>query len=630
MDLKSRLTFFFLLSWACISFSVVESMCISGCDLALASYYIWIGSNLTYISNIMESRVLSEPEDIINYNQDHVRNPDVLQVHTRVNVPFPCDCINGEFLGHIFRHEFHEGDTYPSVAGTVFSNLTTDAWLQSTNIYGPTSIPVLAKVDVTVNCSCGDIKVSKDYGLFITYPLRAEDTLESIAEEAKLQPHLLQRYNPGVDFSRGNGLVFIPGKDENGVYVPLHIRKAGLDRVVAGVSIGGTCGLLLFALCIYMRYFRKKEGEEAKFPPKESMEPSIQDDSKIHPAANGSAGFKYIMMDRSSEFSYEELANATNDFNLANKIGQGGFGEVYYAELRGEKVAIKKMKIQASREFLAELKVLTSVHHLNLVRLIGYCVERSLFLVYEYMDNGNLSQHLRESERELMTWSTRLQIALDVARGLEYIHDYTVPVYIHRDIKPDNILLNKNFNAKVADFGLTKLTDIESSAINTDHMAGTFGYMPPENALGRVSRKIDVYAFGVVLYELISAKEAVVEIKESSTELKSLEIKTDEPSVEFKSLVALFDEVIDHEGNPIEGLRKLVDPRLGENYSIDSIREMAQLAKACTDRDPKQRPPMRSVVVVLMALNSATDDRMSHAEVNSSRAGALSPTVESL
>nr|BAF98604.1 CM0545.470.nc [Lotus japonicus] len=592
MDLKSRLTFFFLLSWACISFSVVESMCISGCDLALASYYIWIGSNLTYISNIMESRVLSEPEDIINYNQDHVRNPDVLQVHTRVNVPFPCDCINGEFLGHIFRHEFHEGDTYPSVAGTVFSNLTTDAWLQSTNIYGPTSIPVLAKVDVTVNCSCGDIKVSKDYGLFITYPLRAEDTLESIAEEAKLQPHLLQRYNPGVDFSRGNGLVFIPG-------------KGSLDRVVAGVSIGGTCGLLLFALCIYMRYFRKKEGEEAKFPPKESMEPSIQDDSKSI----------YIMMDRSSEFSYEELANATNDFNLANKIGQGGFGEVYYAELRGEKVAIKKMKIQASREFLAELKVLTSVHHLNLVRLIGYCVERSLFLVYEYMDNGNLSQHLRESERELMTWSTRLQIALDVARGLEYIHDYTVPVYIHRDIKPDNILLNKNFNAKVADFGLTKLTDIESSAINTDHMAGTFGYMPPEyeNALGRVSRKIDVYAFGVVLYELISAKEAVVEIKESSTELKSL-----------------FDEVIDHEGNPIEGLRKLVDPRLGENYSIDSIREMAQLAKACTDRDPKQRPPMRSVVVVLMALNSATDDRMSHAEVNSSRAGALSPTVESL
>ncbi|PNX83938.1 receptor-like protein kinase, partial [Trifolium pratense] len=314
-------------------------------------------------------------------------------------------------------------------------------------------------------------------------------------------------------------------------------------------------------------------------------------------------GAKFIVVDKSPEFSYKELANATDNFSLANKIGQGGFGEVYYGELRGKKTAIKKMKIQATREFLAELKVLTSVHHWNLVHLIGYCVEGSLFLVYEYIENGNLSQHLHNSAKEPMTWSTRVQIALDVARGLEYIHDHSVPVYIHRDIKSDNILLNENFTAKVADFGLTKLTDVASSTDKTDHIAGTFGYMPPENVYGRISRKIDVYAFGVVLYELISAKTAVIKI--DTTEF---EFKTNESIDEYKSLVALFDEVIDQEGDHIEGLRKLVDPRLGENYSIDSINKMARLAKACINRDPKRRPTMRSVVVSLMTLNSTIYD----------------------
>ncbi|CAI8586558.1 unnamed protein product [Vicia faba] len=312
-----------------------------------------------------------------------------------------------------------------------------------------------------------------------------------------------------------------------------------------------------------------------------------------------------VMMEKSTEFSYEELAKATNNFNLDSKIGQGGFGTVYYAQLRGKKTAIKKMKIQATKEFLAELKVLTSVHHWNLVHLIGYCVEGFLFLVYEYIENGNLSQHLHNPDREPMTWATRMQIALDVARGLEYIHDHSVPVYIHRDIKSDNILLNENFTGKIADFGLTKFTDIASSTDNTIHVAGTFGYMPPENANGRISRKIDVYAFGVVLYQLISAKEAVIKIDTPSTEFKSLEIKTNESIInEYKS----FDEAFDQEGDSKEGLRKLVDPRLGDNYSIDSINKMAQLAKDCTNRDPKGRPRMRDVVVSLMKLNSTIDD----------------------
>ncbi|XLR29859.1 chitin elicitor receptor kinase 1-like [Arachis hypogaea] len=345
---------------------------------------------------------------------------------------------------------------------------------------------------------------------------------------------------------------------------------AGLrGEVIAGISAGVVASLLILAFCVYVRYCRRKK----KLPVKHTRRKTTR-------VMEGDS------VEKSAKFSYEELANATDNFSLANKIGQGGFAEIYYAELNGERAAIKKMDKTASKEFLAELKVLTRVHHLNLVRLIGYCIKGSLFLVYEYIDNGNLSQHLQDSDRKPLSWSDRIQIALDSARGLEYIHECTTPVYIHRDIKSANILIDKFFHGKVADFGLAKLIDVGSSSVPTDKMAGTFGYMPPEYIFGNVSPKVDVYAFGVVLYELISAKEAV--IKDGD---------------EIKSLVALFNEVFE-QPDPNGGLKKLVDPRLGDNYSVDSVFKMAQLAKACTERDPRQRPKMRSVVLALGTLNS--------------------------
>ncbi|KAF7087434.1 hypothetical protein CFC21_090621 [Triticum aestivum] len=300
-----------------------------------------------------------------------------------------------------------------------------------------------------------------------------------------------------------------------------------------------------------------------------------------------------ITVDKSVEFTYQELFNATEGFNITHKIGQGGFGAVYYAELVGEKAAIKKMDMQATQEFLAELKVLTHVHHLNLVRLIGYCTESSLFLVYEFIENGNLSQHLRGTGYEPLSWAESVRIALDSARGLEYIHEHTVPVYIHRDIKSANILIDKNTRAKVADFGLTKLTEVGGASLQT-RVVRTFGYMPPEYVrYGDVSRKVDVYAFGVVLYELISAKDAIVR-------------PTDGSASGSRGLVYLFEETLTA-SDPKEGLQKLIDPKLGDDYPMDAILMMTHLANACTEEDPKMRPTMRSVVVVLMTLSSMSE-----------------------
>ncbi|KAF8391587.1 hypothetical protein HHK36_023893 [Tetracentron sinense] len=564
----------------------VESTCTRGCDLAVASYYVWEGSNLTFISTVMDLE--NQFDHILSFNPS-VFSKDSIQFGSRLNVPFPCDCIQGEFLGHVFSYSIISGDTYNTIATRYYANLTNVDLLQRFNSYDPNNIPdVNSRVNVTVNCSCGDKSVSKDYGMFVTYPLRPGENLTSVANDFGLPAELLQSYNPNSDFSLGSGLVFIPGKGISG-------------GAIAGISVAGVVGALFLAVCTYVGLYRRKKLKEASLLPAASEDNSIQrGDGSVQKTAesvalvgHASPMLSGITVDKSVEFSYEELAKATDDFNLANKIGQGGFGAVYYAELRGEKAAIKKMDMQASKEFLAELKVLTHVHHLNLVRLIGYCVEGSLFLVYEFIENGNLSQHLRGSGKDPLPWSTRVQIALDSARGLEYIHEHTVPVYIHRDIKSANILIDRNFHGKVADFGLTKLTEVGSASLPT-RLVGTFGYMPPEYAqYGDVSPKIDVYAFGVVLYELISAKEAIV--------------KTSGSIAESKGLVAMFEDVLS-QPDPREDLCKLADPRLGDNYPFDSLRKLAQLAKACTQENPQLRPSMRSIVVALMTLSSSTED----------------------
>ncbi|KAK4711455.1 hypothetical protein R3W88_005968 [Solanum pinnatisectum] len=562
-----------------------KSQCSDGCD-ALASFYVWNGANLTFMSNTFSTTI----KNILSYNPQ-ITNPDIIQFQSRVNVPFSCSCVDGKFMGHQFDVQVKTSTTYPRIARLYCSNLTTVEKLQESNSYDPNNVPVNAIVKVTVNCSCGNSHVSKDYGLFITYPLRPGQNLVTVANDFNLPQKLLEDYNPEANFSRGSGLVFIPGKGFSG-------------GAITGISVAAVLVVALLAVCLCITFYRGRKTEENLNlePYKHSSNQHVPGQANFEDSSEGgllnkgtSPEVPRIAVDKSVEFSYNELANASDNFSTAYKIGQGGFASVYYGELRGEKAAIKKMDMQATKEFLAELKVLTHVHHLNLVRLIGYCIEGSLFLVYEYIENGNLSQHLRGfvPGKAPLPWSTRVKIALDAARGLEYIHEHTVPVYIHRDIKSANILIDKNFRAKVADFGLTKLIETEGGSMNT-RLVGTFGYMAPEyGQFGDVSPKIDVYAFGVVLYELISAKQAI--------------IKTSEIATESKGLVGLFEDVL-NEVDPREGICKLVDPKLGDDYPLDSVWNVALLAKACTQENPQLRPSMRSIVVALMTISSTSAD----------------------
>lgn len=202
----SRFESVLMLILICIKVGV-ESKCSIGCDLALASYNIWNGSTLTLIAPFFSIST----SEIQSFNPE-ITDADLIMRDTRVNIPFSCNCIDGEFLGHTFIYPTRSNDTYSTVARTYYANLTTVEWLERFNVYEATNIPVNALINVTVNCSCGNSRVSKDYGLFVTYPLQPGQTLSSISNHSGLPSQLLQDYNPGIDFSLGSGLVFIPGK----------------------------------------------------------------------------------------------------------------------------------------------------------------------------------------------------------------------------------------------------------------------------------------------------------------------------------------------------------------------------------------------------------------------------------
>ncbi|KAL1551207.1 Proline-rich receptor-like protein kinase perk9 [Salvia divinorum] len=283
-------------------------------------------------------------------------------------------------------------------------------------------------------------------------------------------------------------------------------------------------------------------------------------------------------------FTYEELVDASNGFSDQNLLGQGGFGFVYKGTLAdGTVVAIKKLRIgggQGEREFSSEVEIISRIHHRHLVSLVGYCIsgERRL-LVLDYLPNNNLYFHLHAEGRPVLEWVTRVKIANGAARGIAYLHEACQPRIIHRDIKSSNILLDRNFEAQVSDFGLAKLAMDSNTHISTRVM-GTFGYMAPEYASsGKLSEKSDVFSFGVVLLELITGRKPV---------------DTSQPLGE-ESLVEwarpLLSQAI--ETNEYAGL---ADPRLAENFVTGEMSQLIQAAAACVRHSSTMRPSMGQVV----------------------------------
>ncbi|KAJ0986382.1 hypothetical protein J5N97_004738 [Dioscorea zingiberensis] len=288
-------------------------------------------------------------------------------------------------------------------------------------------------------------------------------------------------------------------------------------------------------------------------------------------------------------FTLRQLKAATRNFNPANKIGEGGFGAVYKGVLPdGSVIAVKQLSSksrQGNREFINEIGMISALQHPNLVKLFGCCVEgNQLLLIYEYMENNSLANALFGPERDRLTldWQTRRRVCLGLAQGLAYLHEESRLKIVHRDIKATNVLLDKDLNAKISDFGLARLVEENESHIST-RIAGTIGYMAPEYAMrGYLTDKADVYSFGVVTLEIVSGM--------NNTSYRQKE--------EFVYLLD-WAYVLQEQGRLLE----LVDESLGANYSEEEALQMLNLALTCTNPAPSLRPTMSTVVSILSGHN---------------------------
>lgn len=293
-------------------------------------------------------------------------------------------------------------------------------------------------------------------------------------------------------------------------------------------------------------------------------------------------------------YPYKEIEKATNGFSDKQKLGTGAYGTVYSGKLRnGEWVAIKRINhrydTDSIEQVMNEINLLSSVSHPNLVRLLGCSVDKDdQILVYEFMPNGTLAQHLQKERGNGLPWPVRLTIATETAQAISYLHSAMNPPIYHRDIKSSNILLDYNFKTKVADFGLSRLGIIESSHISTAPQ-GTPGYLDPQYHQNfHLSDKSDVYSFGVVLVEII-------------TSLKAIDFSRERNDVNLASLA------IDRIGRGC--LDEIIDPLLKRNKDIstfNSIHKVAELAFRCLAFDSDVRPPMTEVLVELEQIKASS------------------------
>ncbi|KAH9779321.1 putative leucine-rich repeat receptor-like serine/threonine-protein kinase [Citrus sinensis] len=283
-----------------------------------------------------------------------------------------------------------------------------------------------------------------------------------------------------------------------------------------------------------------------------------------------------------ASFTFKEIKAATNNFATDNKIGEGGFGPVYKGLLAdGTAIAVKQLSSkskQGNREFINEIGMISALQHPNLVKLYGCCIEgNQLLLIYEYLENNSLARALfgPKEHRLKLDWPTRRRICLGIARGLAYLHGESRIKVVHRDIKATNVLLDKDLNSKISDFGLAKLDEEENTHIST-RVAGTIGYMAPEYAMrGHLTEKADVYSFGIVALEIVSGRSNVT--KEDMFYLLDWAL------------------VLKEQGK----LMELVDTNLGSNFDKEQVMVMINVALLCANASPTIRPSMSSVLRML-------------------------------
>ncbi|KAK9271809.1 hypothetical protein L1049_002174 [Liquidambar formosana] len=394
------------------------------------------------------------------------------------------------------------------------------------------------------------------------------------------------------------------------------------DLVIIGISVGLALGILIAILAFFgIRWYKKhsylrrcaNERSATTLPIRiNGIGASIDSSASLsnptaikgteyltkisqhswwsHPSKDRFASASGIL-----RYSYKDIQKSTQNFTTI--LGQGSFGPVYKATMpTGEVVAVKVLASdskQGGKEFQTEVSLLGRLHHRNLVNLVGYCVDKGQhMLVYEFMSNGSLANLLYSEEERVLSWDERLQIALDISHGIEYLHEGAVPPVIHRDLKSANILLDQSMRAKVADFGLSKEEVFDG---RNSGLKGTYGYIDPAYiSTNKFTMKSDIYSFGIIIFEIITA------------------IHPHQNLMEYVNLASMSSDGVD----------EILDNKLAGECDPEEVRLLANIAQKCLHKTPRKRPSIGEVSQALLKIKQsrlAKEDTMSFASRDFSR-----------
>uniref|UniRef100_C0LGG6-2 Isoform 2 of Probable LRR receptor-like protein kinase At1g51890 n=1 Tax=Arabidopsis thaliana TaxID=3702 RepID=C0LGG6-2 len=346
--------------------------------------------------------------------------------------------------------------------------------------------------------------------------------------------------------------------------------KNSTNVVAIAASVASVFAVLVILAIVFV-VIRKKQRTNEASGPRSFTTGTVKSDAR-------SSSSSIITKER--KFTYSEVLKMTKNFERV--LGKGGFGTVYHGNLDDTQVAVKMLShssAQGYKEFKAEVELLLRVHHRHLVGLVGYCDDGdNLALIYEYMEKGDLRENMSGKHSvNVLSWETRMQIAVEAAQGLEYLHNGCRPPMVHRDVKPTNILLNERSQAKLADFGLSRSFPVDGESHVMTVVAGTPGYLDPEYyRTNWLSEKSDVYSFGVVLLEIVTNQPVMNKNRER-------------PHINEWVMFMLTNGDI----------KSIVDPKLNEDYDTNGVWKVVELALACVNPSSSRRPTMPHVVMEL-------------------------------
>ncbi|XVF59557.1 hypothetical protein PTKIN_Ptkin07bG0285700 [Pterospermum kingtungense] len=561
-------------------------------------------NNVTSISNLLSA----DPSQVAEINE--VSETASFETNQLVLVPVNCSC-SGDYYQVNTSYAIQSGDTYFSVANNTFQALSTCQAIQNQQPDIPSrSLSVGLRITVPLRCAC-PTKNQTDEGIkyLLTYLIAEGDDVPGIS---RLFGADSQRTIEANELTDTRNIVFFttllvplqnppskitvpsPPPPPPASSPPPPISSGGSSNktwiyVLAGV-LGGSVLILVVGTVIFCVFFRSKKKPDliitsgsyqaGEKPLKQKLENDQESQDFLDSMSSIAKSLNLKL------YKFEELQVATDNFSPSSHIK----GSVYRGVIKGDFAAIKKVHGDVSKE----IELLNKVNHSNLIRLSGVCFhDGNWYLVHEYVANGALSDwifHNSNSSGRCLSWKQRIQIALDVATGLNYLHSFTNPPHIHKDLKCSNVLVDGDFRAKIANFALARSTEgPEGQFALTRHIVGTKGYMAPEYLEnGLVSTKLDVYAFGVLLLEVITGKEAAALYGEEYMNLSDI----------------LINVVRENDGQ--EGLKHLVDPSMRENYPSELAIVVIKLINSCLNKDPTARPAMDEIVKSLSRILTAS------------------------